>query len=102
MRIGAIVKYTGQSYHQDLETDGDWSISDKMLKDDKIRTIVDLYTDYQINKNILIKFSVQNVANKNYADALNRMNSSANISNGDAVVQTARGRTYVIGAEVRF
>ncbi|WP_232508805.1 TonB-dependent receptor domain-containing protein [Xenorhabdus nematophila] len=102
MRIGAIVKYTGQSYHQDLETDGDWSISDKMLKDDKIPTIVDLYTDYQINKNILIKFSVQNVANKNYADALNRMNSSANISNGDAVVQTARGRTYVIGAEVRF
>ncbi|MDX8000049.1 TonB-dependent receptor [Xenorhabdus sp. Reich] len=102
MRVGAIVKYTGRSYHQDPAVDGDWDISEKMVKDNKIPTIVDLYTDYQINKNILIKFSIQNVANKNYADALNRMNSSANISSGDAVAQTARGRTYVMGAEIRF
>ncbi|WP_051894624.1 TonB-dependent receptor [Xenorhabdus bovienii] len=74
----------------------------KMMKDDKIPTIVDLYTDYQINKNIFVKFSVQNLTNGNYADALNRMNSSAFMGDDDAVTQTARGRTYVMGAEVRF
>ncbi|PHM31226.1 hypothetical protein [Xenorhabdus innexi] len=38
----------------------------------------------------------------NYADALNRMNSSPNISNGENSAQTARGRTYVMGTEIRF
>ncbi|WP_047684247.1 MULTISPECIES: TonB-dependent receptor domain-containing protein [Xenorhabdus] len=102
IRVGAIVKYTGQSYHQDSNVDGNAEISNKMVEDHKIPTIIDLYTDYQINKNISVKFSVQNVANKNYADALNRMNSSPNISEGEVVAQTARGRTYVMSAEVRF
>ncbi|MEX0446132.1 TonB-dependent receptor [Xenorhabdus sp. SGI246] len=102
IRVGAIVKYTGQSYHQNSNVDGNAEISNKMVKDHKIPTIIDLYTDYQINKNISVKFSVQNVANKNYSDALNRMNSSPNISEGEVVAQTARGRTYVMSAEVRF
>ncbi|WP_038269746.1 TonB-dependent receptor domain-containing protein [Xenorhabdus cabanillasii] len=102
IRVGAIVKYTDQSYHQNPDVDGNAEISDKMIKDNKIPTIIDLYADYQINENISVKFSVQNVANKNYADALNRMNSSPNIAEGEAVAQTAGGRTYVIGAEVRF
>ncbi|MBD2791709.1 TonB-dependent receptor domain-containing protein [Xenorhabdus szentirmaii] len=102
MRVGAIMKYTGQSYHQDYENDTDWDIKEKMVKDDKIPTIVDLYADYKINKHIFVKFSVQNLANKNYADALNRMNSSINVTSGDTISQTARGRTYVMGAEVRF
>ncbi|WP_340608637.1 TonB-dependent receptor domain-containing protein [Xenorhabdus bharatensis] len=100
--VGAIVKYTGQSYHQDSDIDVSWDIEEKMVKDDKIPTIIDLYTDYQMNKNILVKFSVQNVANKNYADALNRMNSSPNVTSGEVTSQTARGRTYVMGAEIRF
>ncbi|MDE9496758.1 TonB-dependent receptor [Xenorhabdus bovienii] len=104
IRVGAIVKYTGKSYHQDpsMEVDKNNGGHIKMVKDDKIPTIVDLYTDYQINKNIFVKFSVQNLTNRNYADALNRMNSSAFMGDDDAVTQTARGRTYVMGAEVRF
>ncbi|MBC8954329.1 TonB-dependent receptor [Xenorhabdus sp. PB62.4] len=104
MRLGAIVTYTGKSYHQDpeIELDAENGNQIKMIKDDKIPTVIDLYTDYQINKNILVKLSVQNLTNRNYADALNRMNSSAHMGASDATTQTARGRTYVMGAEIRF
>ncbi|PHM68817.1 TonB-dependent receptor domain-containing protein [Xenorhabdus sp. KJ12.1] len=104
IRIGTIVKYTGKSYSQDpeLELDPEDGNKVKMVEDDKIPTIIDLYTDYKINKNISVKLSVQNVANKNYADAMNRMSASPNMTQDGAVTQTARGRTYVMGAEIRF
>lgn len=104
MNIGAIVKYTGKSYHQDsiMEISEEGGMETRMLKDDKIPTIIDLYTDYQINKNVLVKFSIQNLTNRNYSDALNRMNSSPFLAEQDSKTQTARGRTYVMGAEIRF
>ncbi len=104
VRIGAIAKYTGKSYHQDpsMELNEDGAMLPSMKKDNKVPTIIDLYSDYQINKNILVKFSVQNLTNRNYSDALNRMNSSAFLGEQDAKTQTARGRTYVMGAEIRF
>ncbi|MDC9593250.1 TonB-dependent receptor domain-containing protein [Xenorhabdus sp. IM139775] len=104
MRIGAIAKYTGKSSHQDasMELNEEGFMPVQMLKDDKIPTIFDLYTDYEINKNILVKFSIQNLTNRNYSDALNRMNSSAFLAEQDTKTQTARGRTYVMGAEIRF
>ncbi|MBD2795257.1 TonB-dependent receptor [Xenorhabdus sp. 18] len=104
MRVGAILKYTGTSYHQDpnIEFDEEDGNQVKMIKDDKIPTIIDLYTDYQINKNILVKFSIQNLTNKNYSDALNRSNSSPVMGDQETKTQTARGRTYVMGAEIRF
>ncbi|OTA16068.1 putative TonB-denpendent outer membrane receptor [Xenorhabdus vietnamensis] len=102
LRIGAIAKYTGQSYHQSPYDERDDDNRIVMEKSDKIPTVIDLYSDYQINKNVLIKFSVQNLTNRNYADALNRMNSSVKMTEDDATTQTARGRTYVVGAEIRF
>ncbi|WFQ80263.1 TonB-dependent receptor [Xenorhabdus sp. SF857] len=101
-RVGTIIKYTGQSYHQSPEDERDDDNKIVMEESDKIPTIIDLYSDYQINKNLLIKFSVQNLTNRNYSDALNRMNSSPMMGEQDAKTQTARGRTYVMGAEIRF
>ncbi len=104
LRFGAIVKYTGKSYRQDPDAETDENNNNwiKMKEENKIPTIIDLYSDYQINKNILIKFSVQNLTNRNYSDALNRMNTSPMMADQDAKTQTARGRTYVMGAEIRF
>ncbi|WP_446469312.1 TonB-dependent receptor domain-containing protein [Xenorhabdus stockiae] len=104
MRIGAILKYTGKSYHQDpnIEFDEENNNQVKMIQDDKIPTIIDLYTDYEINKNVLIKLSIQNLTNQNYSEALNRMNSSPLMQDQESKNQTARGRTYVMGAEIRF
>ncbi|WP_420919538.1 TonB-dependent receptor domain-containing protein [Xenorhabdus bovienii] len=104
LRFGAIVKYTGESYRQDPaeELDEDNGNRIKMKQDEKIPMIIDLYSDYQVNKHLLVKFSVQNLTNRNYSDALNRMNSSPMMEDQNARTQTARGRTYVMGAEVRF
>ncbi|EQC00368.1 TonB-dependent receptor domain-containing protein [Photorhabdus temperata] len=103
VRVGAIVKYTGDSHRMDPDQ---YNIDDDgrviLQKEPKIPTIVDLYSDYQINKNVLLKFSVQNLANKNYSEALNRANSSPLMIEQTSSMQTARGRTYIAGAEIRF
>ncbi|WP_350305318.1 TonB-dependent receptor domain-containing protein [Photorhabdus viridis] len=103
VRVGAIVKYTGDSHRLDPDqynVDDDGRVI--LQKEPKIPTIVDLYSDYQINKNVLLKFSVQNLANKNYSEALNRANSSPLMIEQTSSMQTARGRTYIAGAEIRF
>ncbi|BET97180.1 TonB-dependent receptor [Xenorhabdus sp. TCT-1] len=102
LRIGTIIKYTGQSYQESPKDERDEDNKLVMEKSDKIPTIIDLYSDYQINKNLLIKFSVQNLTNRSYSEALNRMNTSPMMADQDAKTQTARGRTYVMGAEIRF
>ncbi|MDC9623941.1 TonB-dependent receptor, partial [Xenorhabdus sp. XENO-7] len=102
LRVGAIVKYTGESYRQSPSGEPDDDNNIVMQKEDKIPTIIDLYSDYKINKNLFINFSIQNLMNKNYSEALNRMNSAPIMEDQNARTQTARGRTYVIGAEVRF
>ncbi|PQQ39514.1 TonB-dependent receptor domain-containing protein [Photorhabdus laumondii] len=103
LRVGAIVKYTGDSHRLDPDQynfDDDGRVVQQ--KEPKIPTIVDLYSDYQINHNVLLKFSVQNLANKNYSEALNRANSSPLMTEQTSAMQTARGRTYIIGVEIRF
>ncbi|MBD2804340.1 TonB-dependent receptor [Xenorhabdus sp. 42] len=104
LAVGAIVKYTGATYR----TYSYAAISDEegykgeTVKQSKIPTIIDLYGIYNINKHITLEFSVQNVTNRNYSDALNRMNSLPKMDEVESIPGTARGRTYVIAAEVRF
>ncbi|WP_387463840.1 TonB-dependent receptor domain-containing protein [Photorhabdus sp. RM323S] len=103
VRVGAIVKYTGDSHRMDPDQynfDDDGRVI--LQREPKIPTIIDLYSDYQINKSVLLKFSVQNLANKNYSEALNRANSSPLMIEQTSSMQTARGRTYIAGAEIRF
>ncbi|WP_387490555.1 TonB-dependent receptor domain-containing protein [Photorhabdus sp. RM96S] len=104
LRIGAIVKYTGNSYKLDSDPyNQDSDGRTVMEKEKKIPTVVDFYSDYKINKNVLLKFLVQNLTNKNYSEALNRMNNTAALMNESiSANQTARGRTYIAGAEIRF
>ena len=71
--------------------------------------IVDIYANYEINKNFTLKASVQNLFNSMYIDPLNSQNSTRSqfVSDGrggEAYTFTnyARGRTYLIGGEVRF
>ncbi|MNL88681.1 hypothetical protein D3C87_2185360 [compost metagenome] len=52
---------------------------------------------------VLLRFSVQNVTNRDYADALNRMNQSLDYAKeGSSINTTARGRTYIFGGEIQF
>lgn len=103
LTLGALVKYTGQSKRlstEGFDVDTNTTPKEKMPK---IPTIVDLYANYAINDNFTLKFGVQNLGNKDYAEALNRINQDLSYAQeGASVNTTARGRTWVFGGEVHF
>ena len=102
LTLGATVTWTGPSKRisviSDVNNDGD------VFKDkyEKQPTIIDLYADYEISKNVTLMMTVNNVTNKNYSDALNRANSTAIMEERGKSNSTARGRTFLVGGEVRF
>ncbi|CAI2788261.1 Probable TonB-dependent receptor NMB1497 precursor [Serratia grimesii] len=103
LTVGSIVKYTGKARrlspdYEQSETTGE------IVKQDmpNIPTIIDLYSTYQINRNVLLKFSVQNLMNKSYSEALNKLNMLPIQGDDATAANTARGRTYIFGGEVRF
>jgi hemoglobin/transferrin/lactoferrin receptor protein len=101
--IGSLVKFTGKSKR--LSTEGISTDTNSVPKEKMpdIPTVIDLYSSWQMTDNVLLRFSVQNVTNRDYAEALNRMNQSLDYAkDGASVNTTARGRTYVFGGEIQF
>lgn len=101
--FGSLVKFTGTN--RKLSPDQEYNETSGALekvKNEKNPVIVDLYGNYQISKNLSVRFSVQNLMNKNYSEALNRLNSNPSQSSGESPANTARGRTYLVGAEFRM
>ncbi|KAE9530227.1 TonB-dependent receptor domain-containing protein [Testudinibacter aquarius] len=109
LTIGSIFKYTGKSRREvpnGLEVDKYGNDSQALPK---IPIIIDLYATYRLNKHVLLKASVQNLSNKNYVDALNSLNSTGSQVGTDkddnyvySFTNSARGRTFLLGAEIRF
>ncbi|WP_061799371.1 TonB-dependent receptor domain-containing protein [Serratia ficaria] len=102
LTLGGLVKYTGKAVR--LSPDSNVDENEQLLKEPAphIPTVIDLYSTYQLNRNLLLKFSVQNLMDKDYSDALNKMNSLPSQSRDFSPTNTARGRTYIFGGEVRF
>lgn len=102
LTVGSLVKFTGKSKRLSTEGFGDNNTVPKESMPD-IPTIIDLYSSYQVTDNVLLRLSVQNVTNRDYAEALNRMNQSLDYAKeGASVNTTARGRTWVFGGEIQF
>ncbi|MGO2435043.1 MAG: TonB-dependent receptor domain-containing protein [Serratia proteamaculans] len=102
LTLGGLVKYTGKAVR--LSPDSNVDENEQLLKEPAphIPTVIDLYSTYQFNRNLLLKFSVQNLMDKDYSDALNKMNAMPSQSQDLSPTNTARGRTYIFGGEVRF
>ncbi|HHG8772054.1 TPA: TonB-dependent receptor [Raoultella planticola] len=103
LTVGSLVKFTGKTKR--LSTEGIDNDTNTVPKESmpNIPTIVDLYSRWQMTDNILLRLSVQNVTNRDYAEALNRMNQSLdNAKEGASINTTARGRTWVFGGEIQF
>ncbi|QWQ26252.1 TonB-dependent receptor domain-containing protein [Providencia rettgeri] len=102
LTVGTTITWTGPSKRigvkSIVDNDGN-ALKDKY---EKQPTIIDLYTDYEVNKNFKLMMTVNNITNKNYSDALNRANSTAIMEERGKNNATARGRTYMIGGQVRF
>lgn len=103
LTIGSLVKFTGKSKR--LSTEGIDTDTNAVPKESMpdIPTVIDLYSTYQMTDNVLLRFSVQNVTNRDYSEALNRMNQSLDYAKeGSSINTTARGRTYIFGGEIQF
>ncbi|WP_413508684.1 TonB-dependent receptor domain-containing protein [Serratia proteamaculans] len=102
LTLGGLVKYTGKAVR--LSPSSERDENEQLLKEPAphIPTVIDLYSTYQFNRNLLLKFSVQNLMDKDYSDALNKMNAMPSQSQDFSPTNTARGRTYIFGGEVRF
>ncbi|PLY40520.1 TonB-dependent receptor [Janthinobacterium sp. ROICE36] len=103
LEVGAILKHTGSYRRLSPENAAD-EVTGEVLKADnpKIPAVVDLYASYQVSKNLFLRLSVQNAMNKDFSEALNRLNSMPSQSQENTPLSTARGRTYVAGLEYRF
>lgn len=55
-----------------------------------------------MTKNLFLRLSVQNAMNKDFSEALKRLNSMPSQSNDNTPMGTAWGRAYVAGQEYRF
>lgn len=119
--LGFLLKYTGQakrvSAHDELMDTKEWERdydngSASILAEDKlpdIPTIADLYLKIQIGKNIVLRGEIKNLFDKNYIDALQAFNSTGSQQITDEndnymylFTNAARGRTYMVGIEVKF
>ncbi|MCG2877034.1 TonB-dependent receptor, partial [Obesumbacterium proteus] len=103
LTVGSIIKYTGKSRRLSPNFDFDEKTG-AVVKEDlpQIPTIIDLYSTYEINRNVMLKLSVQNLMNKNYSEALNKLNMMPMQGDDSTAANTARGRTYIFGGEIRF
>ncbi|EKT63622.1 TonB-dependent receptor domain-containing protein [Providencia burhodogranariea] len=102
LTLGTTITVTGPAKRIGVESIVDNNGDALKDKYEKQPTIIDLYADYEINKNFTLMMSVNNVTNRNYSDALNRSNSTAIMEERGKNNATARGRAYMIGGVVRF
>ncbi|WP_213716285.1 TonB-dependent receptor domain-containing protein, partial [Cedecea lapagei] len=103
LTLGTIVKYTGKARRlsPDFETD---ERTGAIVKEDlpQIPTIIDLYGTYEVNRNLMLKLTVQNLMNRDYSEALNKLNMMPGPGDDASRANTARGRTWIFGGEIRF
>lgn len=113
--LGSIVKYTGKArrlYPDGEREEGDpndWYPTPLTQELPRIPTIWDMYISYTPFEYCSVRFEIQNLLDENYLDALNAYNGTPNQSgvnvNGDSIYlfsNSARGRTYVISAQLKF
>jgi hemoglobin/transferrin/lactoferrin receptor protein len=103
MEIGAIIKHTGSNRRLSPDNEADEATGEVTKVDNpKIPAVIDLYASWQVTKKLFLRLSVQNAMNKDFSEALNRLNSMPSQSQDNTPLSTARGRTYVAGLEYRF
>ena len=103
LEVGAILKHTGSNRRLSPDNEADEATGEVLKAENpKIPAVIDLYASYQVSKNLFLRLSVQNTMNKDFSEALNRLNSMPSQSQDNTPLSTARGRTYVAGLEYRF
>ncbi|MDC6123179.1 TonB-dependent receptor [Proteus mirabilis] len=102
LELGTIIQITGKSRKASAEGFDFDTGTIPMVEQEKIPTVINAYANYQMNKNVSLKFAIHNLMNKNYSNALDRSNSAPDMYEQGQNKQTARGRSFLFGGEIRF
>lgn len=103
LEVGAILKHTGSNRRLSPDNEADEATGEVLKAENpKIPAVIDLYASWQVSKNLFLRLSVRNAMNKDFSEALNRLNSMPSQSQDNTPLSTARGRTYIAGLEYRF
>lgn len=103
LTLGTIIKYTGKARRLSPDFEQD-EHTGAIIKQDlpQIPTIIDLYGTYEYNRNLTLKLSVQNLMNRDYSEALNKLNMMPGLGDETHPANSARGRTWIFGGDIRF
>lgn len=103
LTLGTIIKYTGKARRLSPDFEQD-EHTGAIIKQDlpQIPTIIDLYGIYEYNRNLTLKLSVQNLMNRDYSEALNKLNMMPGLGDETHPANSARGRTWIFGGDIRF
>ncbi len=103
LTLGTIIKYTGKARRLSPDFEKDKHTGAIIKKDlPQIPTIIDLYGTYKVNRNLTLKLSVQNLMDKDYSEALNKLNMMPGLGDETHPANSARGRTWLFGVDYRF
>ncbi|AUU38895.1 TPA: TonB-dependent receptor [Proteus mirabilis] len=102
LELGTTIQITGKSRKASPEGLDYDTGAIPMVEQEKIPTVINAYANYQMNKNVSLKFAIHNLMNKNYSNALDRSNSAPDMYEQGQNKQTARGRSFLFGGEIRF
>lgn len=97
LTLGTIIKYTGKARRLSPDFEQD-EHTGAIIKQDlpQIPTIIDLYGTYEYNRNLTLKLSVQNLMNRDYSEALNKLNMMPGLGDETHPANSARGRTWIL------
>ena len=103
LTLGTIIKYTGKARRLSPDFEQD-EHTGAIIKQDlpQIPTIIDLYGTYEYNRNLTLKLSVQNLMNRDYSEALNKLNMMPGLGDETHPANSARGRTWIFGGDISF
>lgn len=102
LELGTTIQITGKAYKASPEGFDSEIGAIPMIEQENIPTIIDIYGNYKVNKNISLRFAIHNLMNKNYSNPLDRSNSAPDMYEQGRDKQTARGRSYLLGGEIHF
>lgn len=106
LTLGSIIKYSGKAKRispKGINTNEGKAYDAETLPSSP--AIVDLYAMYEFNKHFMLKAGIQNLFDSLYIDPLNSQNTTRSQHTQDdktTFTNYARGRTYLVGGELRF
>ncbi|MCD4503125.1 TonB-dependent receptor [Chromobacterium piscinae] len=103
LELGAIFRKDGESYRINVDRNADDITGDvEKEQQNATPTLIDLYANYKLNKQLTLRAGISNLTNRSYSAPLNVMNAMPLQSTDWTPNATGRGRAYSATVEWRY